>query len=248
MEAQTAVDIIVPREMQPDERQPLIDALYLVRRRISYGAERKKSFVNHVIQSGSEHGAVLLHRAAGGSIDGYFAMQIVERRTGGAAVAIFRGECGAPGNAGIGDALARAALDRLIRYMLPRPGRPLYCLCSLAHPSSYALLSRFADITHTSPAEGALADADALMSELAAAFEREPDEHGDPFVFESGQGAVAPASTYDFLHLYENPAVRYFLATHPGSTDGQGLITLVPLSLGGMMRAAARRAGLEARH
>ncbi|WP_437675785.1 hypothetical protein [Sorangium sp. So ce131] len=247
MEAQIAVDIIVPREMRPDEKQPLMEALYLVRRQIFDGVEEKKSFVNHVIRSESEHGVVLLHRAADGRIDGYFAMQIFERRTGGAAVAIFRGECGALGDAGAGDALARAALERLIRYMLARPGRPLYCLCSLAHPSSYALLARFADITQTNPTEGGLADADALMSELAAACERDPDEHGDPFVFESRQKEVAPASAYDFLHLYENPAVRYFLATHPGSTDRQGLITLVPLSLGGMMRAAARRAGPESR-
>ncbi|XXX76782.1 hypothetical protein WMF30_54945 [Sorangium sp. So ce134] len=249
MNEQTSIKVVVPREMTPDEKQILVDELYALRRRIFEGSQRKRSFASHVVEAGAEHGAVVLHRGAGGQLVGFFAMEILERESSGATIAIFRGEsgalCGRSGGGAlriVGDIVLRLVLERLIRYMLAHPGRPVYCLCSLAHPSSYALFSRFVDITHTSPVAGA----DALMSGLAASFDLASSERGSPFVFEAGR-ADEPADDCGFLHLYENPSVRYFVSAHPGPAEGRELITLVPLSLGGMMRATARYAGLEAK-
>ncbi|WP_437599555.1 hypothetical protein [Sorangium sp. So ce590] len=247
MREQAFIEVVVPRERTPDEKQILLDELYGLRRRIFEGSQRKRSFASHVIEAGTEHGAVMLRRSAGGQIVGYFAMEILERESSGARIAIFRGESGALGQRPGGDVALRLVLERLIRYMLAHPGRPVYCLCSLAHPSSYALFSRFVDITHTSPAESRAAGADALMSGLAASFELGASEQGSPFVFEAGQRASEPADGCDFLHLYENPSVRCFVSAHSGPAEGRGLITLVPLSLGGMVRAAARHAGPEAK-
>ncbi|AUX38254.1 MULTISPECIES: hypothetical protein [Sorangium] len=246
MNEQTSIKVVVPREMTPDEKQILVDELYALRRRIFEGSRRKRSFASHVVEAGAEHGAVVLHRGAGGQLVGYFAMEILERASSGATIAIFRGESGALGGRSggdgalrlVGDIVLRLVLERLIRYMLAHPGRPMVCLCSLAHPSSYALFARFVDITHTSPVAGA----DALMSGLAGSFDLEPSEHGGPFVFEAGR-ADEPADDCGFLHLYENPSVRCFVSAHPGPAEGRGLVTLVPLSLGGMVRAAARYAG-----
>ncbi|WP_437957931.1 hypothetical protein WME76_42675 [Sorangium sp. So ce119] len=248
MNEQTSVEVRVPREMTPEERQLLDGELHAVRRLIFEGSQREKSFAAHVLHADAEHGALVLQRSAGGRIVGYFAMQIVERELASVRVAVVRGESGALGeHPASSDVVLRLALDRLIRYMLARPGRPVYCLCSLAHPSSYALLSRFVDVTHTSPAEGRPAGADERMSALAASFAREPSEHGGLLAFEVARRGSAPAGSCDFLHLYENPAVRCFVAAHPGPAEAHGLIALVPLSLGGMMRAAARAAGPEAR-
>ncbi|WP_437967434.1 hypothetical protein WMF04_49150 [Sorangium sp. So ce260] len=244
---QTSIEVVVPREMTPDEKQILLDELYGLRRRIFEGSQRRRSFASHVVEAGTEHGAVVLHRHADGHIAGYFAMEILERESSGVRIAIFRGESGALGGRTGDDVVLRLVLERMIRYMLAHPGRPVYCLCSLAHPSSYALFSRFVDITHTSPAESQVAGADELMSGLAASFDLESSERGSPFIFEAGQRAGEPADGCDFLHLYENPSVRHFVSAHPGPAEGRGLITLVPLSLGGMVRAAARCAGPEAK-
>ncbi|WP_437316874.1 hypothetical protein [Sorangium sp. So ce385] len=258
MSEQTSIKVVVPREMTPDEKQILVDELYALRRRVFEGSQRKRSFASHVVEAGAEHGAVVLHRGAGGQLVGYFAMEILERECAGATVAIFRGESGALGGRSggrsggdgalrlVGDVVLRLVLERLIRYMLAHPGRPVHCLCSLAHPSSYALFSRFVDITHTGPVEGQVAAADALMSELAASFDLESSEHGSPLVFEAGR-ADEPADDCGFLHLYENPSVRCFVSAHPGAAEGRGLVTLVPLSLGGMVRAAARYPGPASR-
>ncbi|KYF72680.1 hypothetical protein BE15_35555 [Sorangium cellulosum] len=248
MNEQTSVEVRVPREMTPDERHLLDDELQAMRRLIFEGSQRERSFAAHVLHADAEHGALVLQRSAGGRIVGYFAMQIVERELSGGRVAIVRGESGAVGeHPASNDVVLRLALERLIRYMLARPGRPVYCLCSLAHPSSYALLSRFVDVTHTSPAESSPAGADEHMSALAASFDRESGAQGGLLAFEVARRESAPSGSCDFLHLYENPAVRCFVSAHPGPAEGHGLIALVPLSLGGMMRAAARSAGPAAR-
>ncbi|WP_437634636.1 hypothetical protein [Sorangium sp. So ce854] len=248
MNEQTSVEVRVPREMTPEERQRLDGELHRLRREIFEGSRRETSFAAHVVHAAAEHGAVVLQRGPGGRLVAYFAMEIVERQGAGATIAIVRGELGAPGARPPGsDVVLRAALERLIRYMLARPGRPVFSLCSLAHPSSYALLSRFVDITHTSPSEGRLAGADELMSRLAASLDRDASERGGLLAFEVARRGSEPAERCDFLHLYENPAVRCFVSAHPGPAEGHGLIALVPLSLGGMMRAAARWAGPEAR-
>lgn len=245
MNEQTSVEVRVPREMTPEERQRLDGELHRLRREIFEGSRRETSFAAHVVHAAAEHGAVVLQRGPGGRLVAYFAMEILERQGAGATIAIVRGELGArpPGS----DVVLRAALERLIRYMLARPGRPVFCLCSLAHPSSYALLSRFVDVTHTSLSEGRLAGADELMSRLAASFDREASDRGGLLAFEVARRGSEPAERCDFLHLYENPAVRCFVSAHPGPAEGHGLLALVPLSLGGMMRAAARWAGPEAR-
>ncbi|WP_437506286.1 hypothetical protein [Sorangium sp. So ce1099] len=246
MNERTSVEVRVPREMKPEEKRLLDDELRGLRRQIFEGSQEGRSFAGHVLHAAAGHGALALERSAGGEIVGYFAMQIVELELSGAKIAIFRGESGALGEHP-SDAVLRLVLERLLRYMLGRPGRRVYCLCSLAHPSSYALLSRFVDVAHTSPAEGALAGADGLVSGLASSPELAASEHGSPFVFEAARRGSEPSASCDFLHLYENPAVRCFVSAYAGPAEGHGLLALVPLSLGGMMRAAARAAGPEAR-
>ncbi|WP_437876495.1 hypothetical protein [Sorangium sp. So ce513] len=248
MNEQTSVEVRVPREMTPEERQLLEDELHALRREIFEGSGRGRGFAAHVLHAAAEHGALVLQRSAGGRILGYFAMEIVERDVADATIAIVRGELGVPGGRPAdSDVVLRAALERLIRYMLTRPGRPVFCLCSLAHPSSYALLSRFVDVTHTSPFEGRLAGADELISRLASSLHLGAGERGGLLAFEVARRGSEPAGRCDFLHLYENPAVRCFVSAHPGPAEGHGLIALVPLSLGGMMRAATRWAAPEAR-
>ncbi|WP_437755671.1 hypothetical protein [Sorangium sp. So ce1389] len=246
MNEQTSVEVRVPREMKPEEKQLLDDELQGLRRQIFEGSQENRSFAGHVLHAAAGHGALALERRAGGGIVGYFAMQIAELELSGAKIAIFRGDSGALGGHP-SDAVLRLVLERLLRYMLGRPGRRVYCLCSLAHPSSYALLSRFVDIAHTSPAESALAGAGELVSGLASSPELAASEHGSPLVFEAARRGGEPSASCDFLHLYENPAVRCFVSAHAGPAEGHGLLALVPLSLGGMMRAAARAAGPEAR-
>ncbi|WP_437906005.1 hypothetical protein WME95_48615 [Sorangium sp. So ce327] len=243
MKDQSSVEVLVPREMSPDQRQRLIDELYGLRRVIFEGAQREKSFATHVIDAGAEHGAVVVQRGTGGQITGYFAVQIMDPEPSGAQIAIFRGESGALGEHVGDDDVLRHVLLRLIRYMLAHPGRPVFCLCSVAHPSSYALFSRFVDIARTSPPEGA----DELMSRLASSFDPEANDRGGPFVFEVGQTAAEPAGDCDFLHVHENPSLRYFLSARPGAAEERELIALVPLRLGGMLRAAVGCAPPEAR-
>ncbi|WP_437927281.1 hypothetical protein WMF37_51075 [Sorangium sp. So ce291] len=246
MNEQTSVEVRVPREMKPEDKQLLDGELRGLRRQIFEGSQENGSFAGHVLHAAAGHGALALERSGGGELVGYFAMQLVELELSGAKIAIFRGETGALGEHP-SDAVLRLVLERLLRYMLGRPGRRVYCLCSLAHPSSYALLSRFVDVAHSSPAESAPASAGELVSGLASSPELAASEHGSPLVFEAARRGSEPSASCDFLHLYENPAVRCFVSAHAGPAEGHGLLALVPLSLGGMMRAAARAAGPEAR-
>jgi hypothetical protein len=241
-----AAEIVIPTRMSPEERQRLADALYDVHSRIFDGVD-KASFVKYVIESKAEHTWIQLHKDEQGAIVGYFALHIFERALRGERAAIVRGEAGMLSAYRGANVNGRFGIERVLRYMLANPGRRVFYLGSLVHPSSYAQLARYVDRVFPSPAEEPAEDVLRLMRDLADEFHLDPVDEANPLLYKVGWKTIDTAAERERWLRSDNPAVRFFLAANPGYAGGHGLLTMAPIDLGGVLRAGARFAVAKAR-
>ena len=145
-------EAVVPRQMTAAARGELADALLLVYGEIFAGATREY-IVHGMVESDSEFTTILLHYSAGGKIVGYFAIHFFERRFRGVATTVVRSSVGMlrafrGRNANIG-----WALGVLLKQRLAHPGRPMYGMGSMVHPSSYLQVARYVDVFWPRPGE-----------------------------------------------------------------------------------------------
>ena len=84
---------------------------------------------------------------------GYCAVHIFEKEIRGVVTGTVRCEMGMVSEYRGGNVNARFVIARVLQYMMAHPGRPLFCLGSLVHPSSYAQLARYADRIYPNHAE-----------------------------------------------------------------------------------------------
>ncbi|WP_437534905.1 hypothetical protein WME79_11880 [Sorangium sp. So ce726] len=245
MPVPAASEIVIPKDMTPAARQHLADTLYDVHCQIFTGVE-KRAFVRYVIESKAEHTWILLHKDAAGNIVGYIALHIFERVVDGELVAILRGEAGMLSAYRGGNVNAPFAIERVLRYMAAHPGRRMMLLSTLVHPSSYAQISRYADRVYPSPAAETPADIAGLMRDLAEEFHLDRVDEANPMIYKVGWRTIDSSRDRARWQASENPSVRYFVEANPGFAEGHGLLTVVPVTLGCVVRAGGRFAASKA--
>lgn len=133
----------------PAERRGFIDALYKVHCEVFDGASRD-AFAAYVVESQGEHTWINVPRNPAGEIVGYFALHIFERDLNGDASAIFRAEGGTLRAYRGADTNTSFGLKLGLPYLLRHPGRRVYYLGSLVHPSSYCLFAKHFDVVRRS--------------------------------------------------------------------------------------------------
>jgi hypothetical protein len=227
-------------------KQHLIDSLYALHCRIFDGVD-KQSFVKYVIESRADHTWIVLHRGDRGQLVGYCAVHIFEKEIRGVMTGTVRCEMGMLSEYRGGNINARFVIARVLHYMMAHPGRPFFCLGSLVHPSSYAQLARYADRVYPNHAGETPEEVASLMREFAAAFHLDPVHEDNPLVCKVGWKTIDTPADRAYWRRSENPAAQFFMAANPGYTDGHGLLTLAPLSFGGVVRAAGRFAEAKAK-
>jgi hypothetical protein len=232
-------EMVKPRTMTPAAKQQLIESLYDVHCRIFDGVDRQ-AFVKYVIESRAEHTWIQLYKGDRGQIVGYCALHIFEKEIRGVTSGVLRCEMGMLSEYRGGNINARFVIPRVFNYMMAHPGRPFFCLASFVHPSSYAQLARYADRVYPNHAEETPEEVASLMREFASAFQIDPVHEHDPLVCKVGWKTIDTPADRAYWRRSENPAARFFMAANPGYADGHGLLTLAPVSLGGVIRAAGR--------
>jgi hypothetical protein len=238
-------EIVTPKTLDSASKAMFIDSLYEVHCRIFAGVD-KKSFVKYVVDSQAEHTSIQLYRGEAGELVGYFAVHVFERALGGRTVAILRGEAGILRSHRGGNAVIGFGIDRIVRYMASHPGRPMYYFGSLVHPSSYAQIERYADRLWPNPEVETPADIANLMMELGESFGLERVDEASALVRKVGWQTRDSSADRHHWSSSDKPAVRFFLAQNPAYTEGHGLLTLVPITAGGLARGASRYAGAKA--
>ncbi|MFN8487404.1 MAG: cyclic nucleotide-binding domain-containing protein [Caldilineaceae bacterium] len=239
MPAIAATAIIHPKQLSSDERAKLTDALYHVHCQIFDGVD-KSSFVKYVVESKAQQTAIHVHKNTAGDIVGYFAFHIFEKALSGKPVAVFRGEAGSLREYRGNNANVRIALNYILRYRLAHPQRPLYYLGTLVHPSSYMFCAKYGSVVwpnrHT-PLPPAIAT---FLAEMALVFGLEAVDPQNPLVVQVGWRTRDTEVERNYWRTCDKPDARFFVEQNPGYSEGQGLITLLPLPTSTLVRSAGR--------
>lgn len=232
-------EILDPAALTPADRRRLADELYAAHRRIFAGV-RRSAFTRYVVDSPADETSIAVYRDALGVVVGYVAFHQFEREVDGQAVTIVRAEAGIDRRYRGANVATPFFIDRLVRVMLGARGRPLYYLGSLVHPSSYALFARYADRVWPNPEVDTPRPLRRLMDRLAGEFHLERVDPADTLVRDVGWRTREFGRDDAHWREHASDDVRFFVAANPGYHDGHGLLTLVPVTTGGLLRGALR--------
>ena len=219
-------DIVVPNKLDPAARQGFIDALYKVHCEVFDGVTRD-SFAKYVVESQAEQTWINVHRNHAGEIVGYFALHIFERELAGKASAIFRAEAGTMRAYRGGNTNTRFGLELGLPYLLRYPGRRVYYLGSLVHPSSYCLFAKLFDVIWPSTRHPPPPAVLAFMDELANSFGLERVTSDNPLTRQVHWITRDSEVERHYWRHCDKPAARFFIEANPGYGEGDGLVTLV---------------------
>jgi CRP-like cAMP-binding protein len=234
-------ETILPKELAPADREALIDALYAVQRDVFAGVDRA-SFAKYVVESKAERTWIRVHRDAQGQIGGYAALHAFERRVQGRAVLILRAEAGSRRDLRGGNANVGFLFSQILRAHLEDRARPLYYLGCLVHPSSYALIARFARTVWPSADRAVPAEIQSFMSALGDEFELPRVEGAGALVRQVGWITRDTEVEQSYWINCDKPAARFFVQQNRGYGEGHGLLTLVPIEAAALAEAARRMA------
>jgi len=223
-------EVVVPKRLSHDEREQLIDALYAIQLDVFDGVDRK-SFASYVVNSKADQTWILVHRDQADAIVGYFAFHQFVRELGGRPVTVIRAEAGTKRAFRGGNANARFGLLRGLRALLANPGRPLYYLGSLVHPSSYSLFAKYFSEVYPSAKAETPAEILNLMDEMADEFGLARVEGQGPLVRQVGWKTRDTDAERAYWERCDRPAARFFVQANRGYSQGHGLLTLVPVTL-----------------
>ncbi len=235
-----AAELIVPGTLEAIAKQQLGDELFELNNRIFRNAD-KASFVKHVIDSKAEHAWIQLYRSEDGELGGYIALHIYERELDGRTVAVVRTQTGTLREHRGANLATGFFTERVFRYLVAHPLRPLYFFGAIIHPSSYGQLVRYADDA-VWPRAGVETPAELrrLMEELGDAFGFDRVDPANALVREAHWQTIDSPADRAHWERCERPGVQFFLGQNPGYPEGHALLTLVPLTLGVVTRALAR--------
>src|SRR4051812_26399828 len=135
-----STEVITLNTLSAEERCQLADELFAIHQQVFEVSERK-SFTKFVIESKAEHTWIQLHKNEAGETVGYVALHIFEREIDGQPLAVFRAAAGSLRAYRGGSITMRFGLKRLLCYLLKNPGRQVYYLGALVHPSPYTLMA-----------------------------------------------------------------------------------------------------------
>ncbi|WAS91266.1 cyclic nucleotide-binding domain-containing protein [Nannocystis punicea] len=239
-------EAVVPATMSAAERDALADALLAVYAEIFAGATREY-IVHGMVSPKSEFTTILLHRNAEDRIVGYFAIHFLERRFRGVPTTVVRSSVGMlrayrGRNANIG-----WALGVLLKQRLAHPGRPMYGMGSFVHPSSYLQVARYVDVFWPRPEEPVPPDMHDFIVELADEFQMRRIDAEQPLIRAGSMPTRESEAERDYWRRSDKPAVRFFIAMNPAYSQGNGLVTMFPITASMLTGIASRIARERAR-
>jgi hypothetical protein len=236
-----AAEMVEPAYLDLAEKLQFEDELYDLHRRIFDGFD-KASFVKYVVDSKAEHTWIRLFRGEGGELGGYTAVHVYEREIDGRMTAIVRCQTGTLRKYRGANIVGGFFADRVLRYLLLHPLRPLYFVGLAVHPSSYSQLVRYTD--EVWPREGVETPPETLelMEEIADVFGIERVDQENALVRHGGWQTLDSSDDRAYWERSERPGVQFFLRTNPGYVDGHALFTLAPYTIGSVTRGIVRYA------
>lgn len=227
-----------PRQLRA--RPDLVDGLHAAHCAIFAGVDRA-AFEQHVLDSPAERTRIQLVFGSNDRVVGYTAVHFFRgRRLGDDNATVMRCETGLLPEyrrRGLGAPfLIREVLAERLRAPLTR----LLGFASLVHPSSFVALHRYVDGVWPQPGTVTPQTERELMGSLADEFGLKVRCESAPMIRKVGWITLEKAYQKTHWQRSAHPAARLFLSMNPGYSQGDGLLTLVPVNLATITQAAAR--------
>lgn len=232
-------EAVVPATMSAAERDALADALLAVYAEIFAGATRE-FIVEGMVAPKSEFTTILLHRNAEDRIVGYFAIHFFERHFRGVPTIVVRSSVGMLRAYRGRNANIRWALGVLLKQRLRHPGKPMYGMGPMVHPSSYLQVARYVDVFWPRPDEPVPPDMLGFIVELADEFKMRQIDPSRPLLRAGSMPTRESDAERDYWRRCDKPAARFFVAMNPAYSQGDGIVTMFPIT-GSMLRGIASR-------
>ena len=226
--------VVEPRRLSPTERERLIDALFAVHCDVFDGVDRA-SFARYVVDSPAEATWIEVLMGDGEQIVGYFALHRFDRTLDGRTVAVFRAEAGIRRTHRGGGSLGALMLRTLLPYRLAHPLQAVHYLGCLVHPSSYTTFEAIARTLYPHRRGAPPPEIQRMMEALGDAFGLAVVQPDAPLVRRVGWITRDTEVEQAYWRKCMRPAARFFLEHNPGYVRGDGLLTLVPISLPNLM-------------
>jgi hypothetical protein len=132
------------------------------------------------------------------------------------------------------------ALQMLLAHRLRHPGRRMYGLSTIVHPSSYLLVVRYVERYWPKPYQHTPDDVLAFMLDLADVMKLQRVDPARPLVYNGMLTTRETEAERDDWRQSDRPAVRFFLEANPDYGNSNGLLTLFPIDAAMLATTGAR--------
>ena len=227
--------LVDPRKLDATARERLVDELFATTGE-ARDAEALRRFAAELVPAKATRSVLSVYRDDAGFAVGHLAFHEHEVDIDGASGLALRGAVHLPKHLRSAE-VGAFFLGQAARALLRARGRPLYVAQALSDPAAYAWLYRVADRVWPSPARQTPPVIDSLREQLIAQLEL-GDAVGCPELRDVG--TTLSAASARRWRRHPRPEVHYFVGRNPGFDRGHGLVIVVPLSVGGLLRAYLR--------
>lgn len=232
-------DVIDPSSLSIEEKESLIDSLYQLHSRIFDGVE-KAHFISYVVDSPADWTRIRVYKNSMNEWVGYCVVHRFSKHVFDRPFVIFRAEAGILRSYRGRSQTLWFAFSEAIKYRIRHPFCETYYLGSFVHPSVLYMFSRYFSQYYpraNTPTPNQIKD---LMLELANIFHLEPVEKQDVLVRKVGWITNESAEDRSFWQNHTHQIVKFYIKTNPGYINGNGLLTLVPLTFGNIFISVAK--------
>lgn len=172
----------------------------------------------------------LMMRDEHGELVGFNLFRLFENVIDGKIVATFRAAAAIQPRFRGRNSVLSFAFGQAIAYKLRHPLRQLNFIFLGIHPSSYYLVSRYAQEIWPRYEQETPAETYNFMQKLFAASGVDIGNEDGGYIFQSGKFTVQNAEEASRWKASDKPEVQYFLRQNPGYEQGDGLACMIPLT------------------
>ncbi|MCB9549339.1 MAG: cyclic nucleotide-binding domain-containing protein [Myxococcales bacterium] len=235
-----------PHALTAAQRDALSTELFAVHGHIFAGVD-EATFRRYVVDSDADHTRIAVYRTPAGEAVGYAALHVFRERLAGRPCAVVRCETGLR-RAWRGQSVVAPFVARtIVAWRLRHPGLPMYGFACPVHPASYLAVVRQTQTAWPRVDRPTPPAIEALMHGLADRFHLPAVPGADPGVRDVGWVSRSAPAELAWWASAPQPEARYYTARNPGFAAGHGLLLLVPLGLGHLLRIAGLVAQRRAR-
>ncbi len=227
-------ETIDPATLSQEALTAFRQKLYAIHCQIFDGVDTAQ-FEKKVFDVNAKWSKICIFKNIKGKAVGYYALHAYEKIINSENIVIFRAETGILRDYRKQGNISSFFFKEIIKYKALHPFQKSYLFCTLVHPSSYHLLSKFFPRYYPNIKYATPPDILERMQQMADAFHEVQLPNVDPSIRQVGWITRQTAEEQNKWARSREPDTRFFLKKNPDYHKGQGLVTLVPLDLNNIL-------------